>query len=230
MKPLQILLVDDQRLFASSLKSVLEGQYADVEQVVIAANGEEAIEVIGELQPDVVLMDTHMPKVDGIEATRRIHAAFPNVTILMLSAFGYEEYVRDAISVGARGYLLKDITPEELVASIRNAATGAVVLSPQVVSSVTGRGSLDKSARSQRRRDERTQTWLNDLTPRERLILFYISKGFSNNEIADRINIGRQTVRNYVSTIYAKIGAGDRFEAMRLAIEANIAAIVSPEA
>lgn len=217
MKPLRILLVDDQRLFATSLKSVLEGNRPDIELVEIASNGQEALERIAEIRPNVVLMDTHMPKGDGIEATRRIHAEYPNVTILMLSAFGYEEYVRDAMSVGARGYLLKDITPEELVTSIRNAVTGTVVFSPEVVPAVTAR-----------REQPNSHQWLSDLTPRERLILYYISKGFSNNEIAQRVNLGSQTVRNYVSGIYAKMEARDRFEAIRMAIEANISTLVGP--
>jgi DNA-binding NarL/FixJ family response regulator len=234
MKPLRILLVDDQRLFASSLKSVLEQQRDDVESVRIAANGEEAMSIVGAVRPDVVLMDTHMPKVDGIEGARRLHAEYPDVVILMLSAFGYEEYVRDAMSVGARGYLLKDITPEELVASIRNAVTGTVVLSPQVVPSMTGRGGSGGAVRASARgaRDETRSDaarWLFELTPRERLLLFYIAKGYSNNEIADRVHIGGQTVRNYVSGIYAKMGAKDRFEAIRMAIEANISAFVPPQ-
>lgn len=227
MKPLSILLVDDQRLFASSLKSVLEAEADEIASVTIAADGEEAMRLIPTVDPDVVLMDTHMPKVDGIEATKRIHAEYPDVTILMLSAFGYEEYVRDAMSVGASGYLLKDITPEELIASIRNAAAGTVVLSPQVLPSVTGRGGAGRGFRG--RSDADATRWLGELTPRERLILFYIAKGYSNNEIADRVNIGSQTVRNYVSGIYAKMGANDRFEAIRMAIEANISALVSPQ-
>lgn len=227
MKPLSILLVDDQRLFASSLKSVLEAEADEIASVTIAADGEEAMRLIPTVDPDVVLMDTHMPKVDGIEATKRIHAEYPDVVILMLSAFGYEEYVRDAMSVGASGYLLKDITPEELIASIRNAAAGTVVLSPQVLPSVTGRGGAGRGSRG--RSDADATRWLGELTPRERLILFYIAKGYSNNEIADRVNIGSQTVRNYVSGIYAKMGANDRFEAIRMAIEANISALVSPQ-
>ncbi len=222
MKPLRVLLVDDQRLFASSLKQVLEAHKAEIQRVVIAPDGEKAIELIDEVHPYIVLMDTHMPKVDGIEATRRIHAKHPELTILMLSAFGYEDYVRDAMAVGASGYLLKDITPEELVDSIRSAIGGTVVLSPQVLQGVSP--IADRS----RIRHE-SDGWFRELTHSERLILLLVSKGYSNTEISQRLNLGPQTVRNYVSGVYAKMGARDRFEAIRMAIEAGITSIVEEE-
>lgn len=222
MKPLRVLLVDDQRLFASSLKQVLEARSDEIQTVTIAPDGEKAIDLIDEVRPDIVLMDTHMPKVDGIEATRRIHAKHPELTILMLSAFGYEDYVRDAMAVGASGYLLKDVTPEELVDSIRSAAGGAVVLSPNVIPGV------GPMAGRPRIRHE-PGGWLRELTHRERLILLLVSKGYSNTEISQRLNLGPQTVRNYVSGVYAKMGARDRFEAIRMAIEAGITSIVEAE-
>lgn len=219
MKPLRVLLVDDQRLFAASLKQVLESNTDAVEAVTVASDGEEALGAVRRFGPDVILMDTHMPKADGIEATRRIRAEFPEVKILMLSAFGYEDYVRDAMGAGANGYLLKDISPEELIMSVKNAVAGVVILSPQVVSSINRIHSKTKS-------DKDRSLWFHELTAKERLVLLLISKGYSNGEIAERLNLGPQTVRNYVSEIYSKMGARDRFEAIRMAIEVGISTLV----
>lgn len=217
---LTVLLVDDQRLFASSLKRVLESADA-IERVDVAADGRAALEYVAEHVPDIILMDTHMPRLDGLQATRKIKAEHPDVTILMLSAFGYDDYVREAMAAGASGYLLKDVSPEELVSSMFSAVGGAVIMSPQVVP--------DLSQEREFRPRPRAAHWISGLTPKERRILLLISTGHGNAEIADRMNLGSQTVRNYVSTIYSKIGARDRFEAMRMAIEANIQAFVHDE-
>jgi DNA-binding NarL/FixJ family response regulator len=211
----RILIVDDQKLFAESLKKVLLAEDASVTSVSLALNGEEALQKLREDLPDVVLMDIHMPVMDGIEATRLIHRKYPSVKILMLTTFGYDEYVKAAIDKGAVGYLLKDISSTELLASIRAAQSGVRIISPQVLEGIAGtpRRTVERQA---------APPWLRELTGRERDILSLVVRGFSNEEIAEKIFLSLQTVKNYLSSIYAKMGVENRFRAMRLAMEHKI--------
>jgi len=210
-----ILIVDDQKLFADSLKKVLLSEDKTVEDVALAYNGAEALAEMQKKIPDVVLMDIHMPVMDGIEATRLIHRKYPGVKILMLTTFGYDEYVKAALDKGAVGYLLKDISSDELRASIRAAQDGVRVISPQVLEGIAG---LPRRAPDA----PRVPPWLRDLTGREKDILVLAMKGFSNEEIAERIFLSLQTVKNYLSSIYGKLGVENRFQAMRLAMEFKI--------
>lgn len=212
---MKVLIVDDQKLFAESLKKVLLAEEKAVESVAIAFNGEEALAAMQGEVPDVVLMDIHMPVMDGIEATRLIHRKYPAVAVLMLTTFGYDEYVKAALDKGAVGYLLKDISSTELLASIRAVQGGVRIISQQVLEGMAGlpRRSAESKA---------APLWLRELTPRERDILILAMKGFSNEEIAQRVFLGLQTVKNYLSSIYAKLGVQNRFQAMRLAMEHKI--------
>jgi len=207
----KILIVDDQKLFADSLKKVLLLEDKDIQEVAIAWNGEEALAALSQGIPDVILMDIHMPAMDGIDATRRIHNAYPEVKILMLTTFGYDEYVKAALENGAVGYLLKDISSAELLASIRAALGGVRIVSPQVLEGIT-RAPRSTAAPA-------LPAWYRELTPREKDILVLVMKGFSNEEIAEKIFLSLQTVKNYLSTIYSKLGVDNRFQAMRLAME-----------
>ena len=130
---MNILIVDDQKLFTDSLKKVLLSEQKDVESIAIAVNGQEALSALEKSVPDVILMDIHMPVMDGIEATGIIHQKYPLVKILMLTTFGYDDYVKAALEKGAVGYLLKDISTEELLASVRAALSGVRIVSPQVL-------------------------------------------------------------------------------------------------
>ena len=164
--------------------------------------------------PDVVLMDIHVPVMDGIEATRLIHRKYPAVAVLMLTTFGYDEYVKAALDKGAVGYLLKDISSAELLASIRAVQDGVRVISPQVLEGMAGM--------PRRSAESEAAPWLRELTSREKDILVLAMKGFSNEEIAKRVFLSLQTVKNYLSSIYGKLGVENRFQAMRLAMEFKI--------
>jgi len=212
---MKILIVDDQKLFAESLKKVLLAEEKAVQSVAIAFNGQEALSEMQKDVPDVVLMDIHMPVMDGIEATRLIHRRYPAVSVLMLTTFGYDEYVKAALDKGAVGYLLKDISSTELLSSIRAAKDGVRIISPQVLEGMAGIPRRSAESRP-------VPPWLRELTPRERDILILAMKGFSNEEIAERIFLGLQTVKNYLSSIYGKLGVQNRFQAMRLAMEYKI--------
>ena len=128
---MKILIVDDQKLFADSLKKVLLSEEKEIQAISIAWNGEEALAALARGIPDVILMDIHMPVMDGIEATRLIHLEHPEVKILMLTTFGYDEYVKAALEKGAVGFLLKDISTTELMASVRAALSGVRIVSPR---------------------------------------------------------------------------------------------------
>jgi len=210
----KILIVDDQKLFADSLKKVLLSEEKEIQAISIAWNGEEALAALARGIPDVILMDIHMPIMDGIEATRLIHREHPEVKILMLTTFGYDEYVKAALEKGAVGFLLKDISTTELMASVRAALSGVRIVSPQVLEGMT---SAPRSAGA-----PPVPQWYRELTPREKDILVLVMKGFSNEEIAQKIFLGQQTVKNYLSTIYSKLGVENRFQAMRLAMEFKI--------
>lgn len=216
MKALRILLVDDQQLFVQSMKVVIETSQLEVEKVYVAHDGGEAFETLERHPVDVVLLDVHMPGIDGIEALRRIRSTQPQTKVIMLSAFGYDEYVRAAMDAGARGYLLKDAMPELVIGAIEQAMQGGVVMSDEILKAVARPGLTERV-------DERAPpTWLSHLSEKERKILYLISLGHDNEEIAGEMNMAYQTIRNYVSSIYKKLGIKNRFKAMRMAIEAQI--------
>ena len=206
---IRVLIVDDQSLFAQSLKTLLDTYTDDIEVVHIAENGKEAVDTIGSFHPDVTLMDVKMPVMNGVEATRRIMKQNPQMQILMLSTFDEVQYVNEALQFGAMGYLLKDITPMELIVSIRAAMQGVTQISPSVAkrlidhkfeSSVVQSGAYE---------------WFTTLTDREKEVFKLVAKGYDNHEIADELHIAYQTVRNYVSLIYSKLGVQDRFQIIK---------------
>jgi DNA-binding NarL/FixJ family response regulator len=216
MRPLRLLVVDDQTMFVQSMKVVLESSDLELEEVLTARSGEEALAVIDKRSIDVVLLDVHMPGMDGLETLKRIRAERPDARVVMLSAFGYEEYVREALGHGARGYLLKDETPELVISSIRHVYEGGIVLSDHGGSLFQGKPADPPEG------GKVSPAWLAHLSERERKILYLISLGKDNEEIAEELNMAYQTTRNYVSTIYRKLGISNRFMAIRIAIEARI--------
>ena len=222
MRGLRILLADDQTLFVESLKKVLQSEGGLVGRIVLAPNGEEAVRLVDRVHPDIVLMDVSMPGMDGIEATARIHEKDEDIKIIMLSAFGYDDYVQKAIENGAVGYVLKDVTPDDLIACIKAVCSGGSILPPRNVQSLVqgGRGRAE-AERATDDADDGTG-WVHLLSEKERRILLLISRGYSNREIGEKVHLGDQTVRNYVSRIYSKLGARDRFDAIRKAIEAPL--------
>jgi DNA-binding NarL/FixJ family response regulator len=209
---MRLLLVDDKRLFVESLKRVIESDAPDLEIVGIANDGLEAVTMAAELAPELILMDIRMPRMDGVEAVRVILERQPDLLIVMLSTHQDDAYVYDALRFGARGYLLKDISPERLIEAIRSVRRDMVVLAPDIALNTAYRRTGGRQP---------VPAWLPLLTGREKDILELISKGYSNRDIGDRLHLGDQTVRNYISELYAKLAVHDRFEAMRLAIEAG---------
>jgi DNA-binding NarL/FixJ family response regulator len=215
MEKIRLLIVDDQVLFLESLSTFLRNYAADIEVVGLARNGSEALEKAATLHPDIVLMDVHMPVMDGVEATGRLLASQPGVRILILSTYDEDEYVRNALKLGAAGYLLKDISPTELIASIRALKSGAVQISPQVVAK------LMKSVLSEEPPPGRDIAgrleWFESLTRREREVFTLIARGYDNAQIGEELHMAEHTVRNHVSMIYSKLGVQDRFQIIQLA-------------
>jgi len=213
---IRVLLVDDQALFVESLRTVLERSAEDIEVVGIARNGAQAVEAVAAAACDLVVMDVRMPVMDGVEATKRIRAIRPDARIMMLTTFEDDEYVKEALEHGAAGYILKDIAPAELIASIRVVAGGAFLIAPSVAKSLIRRAYL-KPEFSPTPEPE----WLRQLSRREREILGHLVEGRTNKEIAAELCIAEQTVRNHISVVYDKMGVPDRAQAVRLAREAS---------
>jgi len=180
-----------------------------------AADGLEAIEAVEELQPDVVLMDIRMPKLDGIEATRRILARpEPPPRVVVLTTFDLDEYVYEALRAGASGFLLKDAPEDQLVAAIRIAADGGAMFSPSVT-----RRLIEEFSRRAPREPPRA---LAELTPREREVLRLLARGLSNQEVAAELIVSEHTAKTHVAHILSKLGLRDRIQAVVLAYESEL--------
>jgi DNA-binding NarL/FixJ family response regulator len=234
---LKILLVDDQILFAESLRTSLNHYAEDMAIIGIARNGKEAAAMTAKHHPHVILMDIKMPEMDGVNAVREIKPKYPGVKIIMLSTYHEDVLVRTALSAGASGYLLKDISPTELIAAIRALDSGVMQISPEIVRQLvqdryrpapvppeteTLAAEEKRSAgRSGQVIDPRSFEWLDSLTNREREILTLLVLGYDNEQISGELDLAVQTVRNQVSTIYSKLGVKNRFEIIRLANKAR---------
>jgi len=212
---IQILLADDQALFVESLKASLQTYVDDIEVVGIAKNGVEAVRMAAELAPEIILMDVHMPEMNGVEATIKIREANDKIKIIMLSTYDEDEYVRDALRHGAVGYLLKDISPTELIAAIRALQSGIVQISPQIASKLINQMYDETSPKYEESR--KRFEWFETLTGREKEIFGLIATGYDNKQIAERLALAEQTVRNNISSIYSKLEVKDRFEIIQLA-------------
>jgi len=213
MDATRILIADDQTITRSGLQSLLAAA-ENIEIVGEARNGEEAIELAASLQPDVILMDLRMPGINGIEATRRIHRTSPHISILVLTVFEDDTSVFPAIRAGARGYLLKNTEPDELLRAIRTVAAGGAIFSPGIAQKVLGYLSAPPPNVSGDIFDE--------LTSREREILELIAQGKTNAEIATILNLSSKTVSNYISNVLLKLHATDRAKLMLMALEAGM--------
>jgi DNA-binding NarL/FixJ family response regulator len=213
--PIKILLADDQKLFSDNLKIMLETLAKDMFVVGIAYDGREAVSMVDEKLPDLVLMDVCMPGLDGVKATQIIHQKYPEIKIIMLTTFLNDSYIEDALKFGAYGYILKNIRSEDLIASLRAAYSGTALLSPAILDKLVYRGEL-------RNDDDEYSEVIRHLGNREKEILALIAKGFNNKKIADALFISESTVRNYVSSIYAKVGSKDRLEVISIARRGNL--------
>jgi len=214
---IRVLLADDQTLVRSGFRALLE-RAEDIEVVAEAADGSEAVERARAERPDVVLMDIRMPRVDGLEATRRItaDAGLAEVRVIMLTTFELDEYVFEALHAGASGFLLKDVEPDELRAAVRIVAHGEALLSP----SVTRRLIREFVAQPGRHRPPPEQ--LDSLTEREREVLALVAEGLSNQEIAERLVISPATAKTHVSRTMLKLHAHDRAQLVVVAYETGL--------
>jgi DNA-binding NarL/FixJ family response regulator len=202
-----VVIADDQALFREGLRTLLSIR-SDMEVVGEAANGEEAVVLVEQLRPSVVLMDLRMPKVDGIQATARLRERCPDIPVLVLTTFDDDANLFGALRAGAAGYLLKDVSSETLVSAIQAATRGESFLQ----STVTGRV-VAAFARLMESGGPRAEALVLPLSPREREILSVLGSGASNKEIADRLNLAEGTVKNHVTNILTKLDVRDRTQA-----------------
>jgi DNA-binding NarL/FixJ family response regulator len=209
----RVLVADDQSMVRAGFRMLLAGE-EDIEVVAEASNGLEAIEKAARFDPTVVLMDIRMPELDGLEATRRILAADHNARILILTTFDLDEYVYEALRAGASGFVLKDDSPEQLIAAIRTVAAGDALLSPTVTRRV-----IQKFARMPQPAPPKE---LDELSDRERDVFRLMARGLSNGEIGQQLFISETTVKTHVTHILSKLGLRDRVQAVVLAYQAGL--------
>jgi DNA-binding NarL/FixJ family response regulator len=212
---IRVLVVDDQALVRAGFVKLLEPE-PDLRVVGEAGDGSEAVEVAARARPDVILMDIRMPRLDGIEATRRIRAGSRAARVLVLTTYDLDEYVFDALKAGASGFLLKDAPADQLIAGIRVIAAGDALLAPRV----TKRLIEEFASRPTPPPDGPVE--LAELTAREREILTLIARGLTNGEIASELVLGESTVKTHVGNILAKLGLRDRVQAVVLAYETGL--------
>ncbi len=212
MPKLRLLIADDQPLMRAGFKAVLEAT-GEMEVVGEAGDGAEAISAARSLRPDVVLMDVRMPNLDGIEAIRQL----PNHRVLVLTTFGLDEYIVEALRAGASGFITKDVPADELVRAVRVVAAGDALLTPAVT-----RQLLDRVARRLPAPVGQAPDELAQLTEREREVLELLSRGMSNAEIAEALVVGEATVKTHVSNVLMKLGLRDRVQAVVLAYEIGL--------
>jgi DNA-binding NarL/FixJ family response regulator len=218
---IEVLIADDQAMVRAGFAALLDA-HEGIRVTGQAADGLEAVTLSARLDPDVILMDVRMPQLDGIEATRRLlgpsYPAAKIPRILMLTTFDIDDYVFAALRAGASGFLLKDATPEELVAAVRTVHAGDALLSPRVTRTLVAEFVGTPARRTP------PSTAFADLTDREREVLLLMAAGFSNGEIAERLFIAEQTTKSHVSRILTKLGLRDRVHAVVLAYESGLVA------
>ena len=210
---LKVLIADDQLLLRAGFRKLLDGEQ-DITVVGDVGDGLQAVEQVGHLEPDVVLMDIRMPVLDGIEATRRITARFPGTAVLVLTTYDLDEYVYAALEAGASGFLLKDCLPDELIAAIRIVARGDALIAP----AITRRLIVEFTARAARAGARA----LPPISDREREVLIGVARGLSNAELAAELFIGEATVKTHVSSLLTKLGCRDRVQLVVRAYEAGL--------
>jgi DNA-binding NarL/FixJ family response regulator len=214
--PIRVMLVDDQVLLRTGFRMVLAAQ-PDMEVVAEAGDGAEAIENLRSAAVDVVLMDVRMPRLDGVEATRRICAQPDAPKVLILTTFDLDEYAFSGLKAGASGFMLKDVPPSELLSAIRSVHSGDAVVAPSTTRRLLDRFSQLLPSGSRPRHKE-----LERLTGREREVMLLVAQGLSNGEIAARLVLSEATVKTHVGRILTKLGLRDRVQVVVLAYETGL--------
>ncbi|MEU3642250.1 response regulator transcription factor [Lentzea sp. NPDC034063] len=209
----RVVIADDQAFVRIGFRMILNS--GGVEVVGEAADGAEAVSVVRSVRPDVVLMDIRMPGMDGLEACRRIVSSEGDCRVLMLTTFDLDRYVYEALAAGASGFLLKDVTPEHLIAAVRLVETGDALLAPSITRRLVERFASGVAAPAVHRD-------LAVLTPREREVLTLVGSGRSNSEIAAHLTLSEATVKTHVARIFAKLELRDRAQAVVLAYETGL--------
>jgi len=214
-QPVRVVIADDQALIRAGFRMILTADGIDV--VAEATNGTEAVDAVQRTQPDVVLMDIRMPELDGLEATRRIlTGAADEPRVIMLTTFDLDHYVYAALTAGASGFLLKDVTPEHLVAAIRMVRSGDALLAPAITRRLIERfAHRDPDPPASHRE-------LATLTPRELEVLRLLAQGLSNAELARHLHLSEATIKSHVARILAKLGLRDRVQAVVLAYRSGL--------
>ncbi len=213
---IRILICDDQVVVREGLNTILSSANANLEIVGLATDGADALDLVSQTHPDVVLMDLKMPHMNGVQATRKILAEYPNVRVLVLTTYDVDEWVFDAIRAGAAGYLLKDTDQETLVKAIYDVYEGKTPIDPQVAGKLFSQVA-QSTPRSKSNLAEK-------LSQRELEVLNLLGKGFSNAQIAKQLFLTEGTVRNYLSAIFAKLNVSDRTQAAVLALRYGLVA------
>jgi DNA-binding NarL/FixJ family response regulator len=212
----RVVIADDQALVRSGFRMILTAGGIDV--VGEAADGAEAVAAVRRLRPDVALMDIRMPGMDGLEATRRVLEHAPECRVLMLTTFDLDRYVYAALAAGASGFLLKDVTPEHLVAAVRLVDTGDALLAPSITRRLVERFAGGDAAAG----PPAIHRDLAGLTPREREVFTLMGRGLSNSEIASTLTLSEATVKTHAAHIFGKLSLRDRAQAVVLAYETGL--------
>ena len=211
-----LLIADDQALVRVGLRKILENE-PDTTVLGEASDGQDAVAAARRLRPDVVLMDIRMPVLDGIEATRRIVRAQPATRVLVLTTFGLDDYVYDALRAGASGFMLKDAPPEEIASAVRIVAGGDALLAPAVTRAV-----IEEFTRVPARARPAIPREVGELTPREREVLDLLIRGLSNPEICRQLVISEATAKTHVAKVLQKLGLRDRVQTVIYAYESGL--------